>query len=278
VSPSARGSWSPPPDCRARIDSCLCLRHPHRIDDHLCIGRRSDGRLLRLLLPLLLTAPLRRRLFAEALGSVLLAAIVVGSGIAAERLSPNDIGLELLENAAATAAGLYVLILVLGPVSGAHLNPLVSIADAAFGSLRWRDALAYLPAQVGGCIAGAVLADLMFASPTVTLSHKHRASSAHLVSEVVATAGLVLVVFALRRAERSEKAAGAVAAYIGAAYFFTSSTSFANPAITVGRMLSNSFAGIAPVSVPGFVAAQVVGAALGALTVRVLYPERKVVP
>ena len=192
-------------------------------------------------------AALWRRLTAEFLGSAFLATVVIGSGIAAQRLSPGQTGLELLENAAATAAGLFAIILMFGPVSGGHFNPVVSFVDAAFGGLSWRDAAAYLPVQVAGCIAGAVIANLMFALPAVSISAKHRATPAHFLSEVVATLGLILVIFALARSGRSRAAPAAVGAYIGAAYFFTSSTSFANPAITVGRMFSDTFAGIAPV-------------------------------
>ena len=217
--------------------------------------------------------PLWRRLTAEFLGSALLAAVVIGSGIAAQRLSPGQTGLQLLENAAATAAGLYAIILMFGPVSGGHFNPVVSFADAAFGGLSWRDAAAYLPAQVAGCIGGAVLANLMFALPAVTISAKHRASPAHFLSEIVATLGLLLVIVALARSGRARSAPAAVGAYIGAAYWFTSSTSFANPAITIGRMFSNSFAGIAPSSVPGFIGAQIAGGALAAVVIRVLYPD-----
>ena len=190
---------------------------------------------------------LLRRLLAEFLGSALLAAVVIGSGIAAQRLSPGQTGLQLLENAAATAAGLFAIILMFGPVSGGHFNPVVSFVDAAFGGLRWREAAAYLPAQVAGCIAGAVLANLMFALPAVTISAKHRATPAHFLSEVIATAGLLLVIFALARSGRGRSAPAAVGAYIGAAYWFTSSTSFANPAITIGRMFSDTFAGHRPV-------------------------------
>ena len=189
-----------------------------------------------------------RRLLAELLGSAFLAAVVIGSGIAAQRLSPGATGLELLENAAATAAGLFAIILMFGPVSGGHFNPVVSFADAAFGGLSWRDAAAYLPVQVAGCVAGAVLANVMFALAPVSISVKHRASPAHFLSEVIATLGLIVVIFALARSGRSRSAPAAVGAYIGAAYFFTSSTSFANPAITVGRMFSDTFAGIAPAS------------------------------
>ena len=300
---------------------------------------------------------LARRLAAEFLGSAFLAAIVIGSGIAAQRLSPSATGLELLENSAATAAGLFAVILMFGPVSGAHFNPVVSLADAALGGISWRDALAYLPAQVAGCvtgavaanlmfaqaavsvsvkhrasgahalseviataglfavilmvgpvsgahfnpvvsfadaalgglswrdaaaylpaqiagcITGAVAANLMFAQAAVSISVKHRASGAHALSEVIATAGLIVVIFALARTGRAATAPAAVGAYIGAAYWFTSSTSFANPAITIGRMLSNTFAGIAPASTLGFILAQAVGGLLAVLTIRTLYPH-----
>jgi arsenate reductase len=215
---------------------------------------------------------LLRRLAAEFLGSALLAAIVIGSGIAAQRLSPSDTGLELLENSAVTAAGLFAVILMFGPVSGAHFNPVVSFADAALGGISWRDALAYLPAQVAGCVTGAVAANLMFSLQAVSISAKHRASGAHAFSEVVATAGLLLVIFALARTGRAATAPAAVGAYIGAAYWFTSSTSFANPAITIGRMFSNTFAGIAPSSAPVFIAAQIGGGIAGVLIIRLLYP------
>ncbi len=218
-------------------------------------------------------AALWQRLLAELLGSAFLAAVVIGSGIAAQRLSPGETGLELLENAAATAAGLFAIILMFGPVSGAHFNPVVSFADAAFGGLRWREAAAYLPAQAAGCIAGAAAANLMFSVPVVSISTKHRATPAHFLSEVIATAGLILVIFALARSGRSRSAPAAVGAYIGAAYFFTSSTSFANPAITIGRMFSDTFAGIAPSSAPAFIAAQIAGAALAVAVVRALYPR-----
>ena len=214
-----------------------------------------------------------RRLAAEFLGSGFLAAIVIGSGIAAQRLSPGATGLELLENAAATAAGLFAIILMFGPVSGGHFNPVVSFVDAAFGGLRWRDAAAYLPAQVAGCMGGAVVANLMFAQAAVSISAKHRATPAHFLSEVIATLGLILVIFALARSGRSRSAPAAVGAYIGAAYFFTSSTSFANPAITIGRMFSDTFAGIAPSSVPAFIAAQIIGGALAVVVIRALYPR-----
>jgi len=213
-----------------------------------------------------------RRLLAEGLGRAFLAAIVIGSGIAAQQLSPGDVGLELFENAAATATGLFAIILMFGPVSGAHFNPVVSFVDAAFGGLSWRDAASYLPAQVSGCIGGAVVANLMFGRAAVAFSTKHRASGAHWLAEIVATLGLLLVIFSLARTGRGRTAPAAVGAYIGAAYFFTSSTSFANPAIAVGRMFSDTFAGIAPTSVPGYVLAEVAGGVLGFLVIKTLYP------
>jgi glycerol uptake facilitator-like aquaporin len=218
-------------------------------------------------------ATMLRRLLAEFIGSALLAAVVVGSGIAAQRLSPGDVGLELFENAAVTAAGLYFLVLVFAPVSGAHFNPVISLVDAALHPDSWRTAAAYLPIQAAGCIGGAVLANLMFAKPAITLSTHHRSTGAHFLAEVVATAGLVFVVFALAKTARSSLAPAAVCSYIGAAYFFTSSTSFANPAIAVGRMFSNSFAGIAPSSVPAFVGAELVGGVVGLGLVMLLFPS-----
>jgi arsenate reductase len=217
--------------------------------------------------------PLARRLLAELLGSAFLAALVIGSGIAAHQLSPTDTGLQLLENAAATAAGLFAIILMFGPVSGGHFNPAVSLADAALGGLRRRDAALYAPAQVAGCALGAITANGMYAHAAVSISHHHRASPAHLLGEVIATLGLLLVIFALARTGRASSAPAAVGAYIGAAYFFTSSASFANPAITVGRTLSNTFAGIAPASAPTFILAQLLGAGLALGAVRALYPE-----
>jgi glycerol uptake facilitator-like aquaporin len=218
-------------------------------------------------------APLARRLLAELLGSAFLAALVIGSGIAAQTLSPGDAGLQLFENAAATAAGLFTIILMFGPVSGGHFNPVVSLADATFGGIRWRDALAYMPAQVVGCVLGAIAANGMFSLAAISISTHHRASSAHLFSEVIATSGLLLVIFSLARTKRASTAPAAVGAYIGAAYLFTSSTSFANPAISVGRMFSNTFAGIAPASVPGFIVAQLVGGACAILAIWALYPD-----
>lgn len=213
-----------------------------------------------------------RRLLAEFLGSGLLVAVIVGSGIAAARLSPDEPGLTLLINALATALGLLVLILVFQPISGAHLNPVVSLVDASLGYRRWSDALAYVPAQLLGGVAGAVLANAMFGLAPVGISRTDRSSFPHLLAEVVATCGLVLVIFLLARTGRTHLAAPAVAAYIGAAYFFTSSTSFANPAVTVGRAFTDTFAGINPGSVPGFLAAQLAGLAVGVGLLLALYP------
>lgn len=223
-------------------------------------------------------APLPRRLAAELLGTALLVTVVVGSGIAAQRLSPDDVGLQLLENSTATFLGLTVLILLLGPVSGAHFNPVVSAADWLLGrrvgtGLTGAEVGAYTVVQVAGAVAGALLANLMYDVDLTELSTKERAGGGLFVGEVVATAGLVALIFALARTGRGVLAAPAVGAYIGAAYWFTSSTSFANPAVTVGRMFSNTFAGIDPASVPAFVGAQLVGAAVGVVAVRCLYPD-----
>ena len=220
---------------------------------------------------------LTRRLTAELIGTGLLVAVVVGSGIAAQRLSPDDVGLQLLENSTATALGLTVLILMFGPVSGAHLNPVVSAADWLLGrragtGLTGREVLAYAAAQVLGGIAGAMLANLMFEVSLTQLATTERGGGPVLLGEVVATAGLVTLIFALARTGRGVLIAPAVGAYIGAAYWFTSSTSFANPAVTVGRMFSDSFAGIAPGSVPGFVAAEIVGAAVAVPLILYLFP------
>jgi glycerol uptake facilitator-like aquaporin len=224
------------------------------------------------------SAPLGRRLLAEFVGTALLVAVVVGSGIAAQQLSPGDIGLQLLENSTATVLGLAVLILLFGPVSGAHFNPVVSVADWLLGrraatGLAGRDVPAYVAAQCLGAVVGALLANAMFGLALVQVSTKDRASGGHWLGEAVATAGLVALIFALARSGRGALSAGAVGAYLGAAYWFTSSTSFANPAVTVGRVLSDTFAGIAPASVPGFVLAQLVGAALGLGLTLVLYPD-----
>lgn len=218
---------------------------------------------------------LARRLSAEFLGSALLASLVIGSGIAAQRLSPNDTGLQLLENAFATALGLPVLILIFGKVSGAHFNPVVSLVDSAIGMRSWRDAVFYIPSQIGGCIAGAVLANLMFGDAAISVSTTDRLTPAHFLGEVVATAGLLLIIFVLARTERAAVIPWAVGAYIGAAYFFTSSASFANPAITIGRIFSDTFAGIAPSSAPGFIVAQLLGGAIALGMVRWFYPQRQ---
>jgi glycerol uptake facilitator-like aquaporin len=221
--------------------------------------------------------PLWRRAVAELLGSTLLVMIVVGSGIAAQQLSPNDIGLQLLQNSTATALGLTVLILVFGPVSGAHFNPVVSLVDWVLGrrggtGLTLPELGTYVAAQTVGAIGGSVVANAMFEVGT-SISVKDRATTGHLLGEVVATAGLVLLIFALAATNRGALAAPAVGAYIGAAYWFTSSTSFANPAVTVGRIFSDTFAGIAPGSVPGFVLAQLIGASVGLGLLLILFPS-----
>ncbi len=221
---------------------------------------------------------LARRAAAEFTGTALLVTVVVGSGIAAARLSPDDVGLQLLENALATALGLGALILMFGPVSGAHFNPVVTLADWWLGrryetGLELRDVYAYVPAQVAGGIAGAVLANLMYGLPAATWSNTARSAGHLWLAEVVATSGLLLLIFALVRSGRAAVAPAAVGAYIGAAYWFTSSTSFANPAVTVGRAFSDTFAGIAPGSVPGFVAAQLGGLLVAAAAINYFYPD-----
>lgn len=220
--------------------------------------------------------PLTRALLAELLGTLLLVAIVVGSGIMAARLSPSDVGLQLLQNSLATALGLAVLIAVLGPASGAHFNPVVSLVDFALGrrdgsGLRAVELGGYVAAQTLGGIAGAVLANLMFQVPTA-LATTERVDAGRLLAEAVATAGLVLVIVGLSRTGKAAAIAPAVGAYIGAAYWFTSSTSFANPAVTVGRVFSDTFAGIAPASVLPFITAQLVGGLLGAALAVFLHP------
>jgi arsenate reductase len=223
---------------------------------------------------------LARRALAELLGTGLLVAIVVGSGIMAARLSPHDVGLQLLENSTATALGLAAIIMIFGPVSGAHLNPVVTLADYALGRRAAsgpdvRTIAVFIPAQIAGGIGGAVLASLMFALPAATVS-RHVRSGGHLwLGEVVATAGLVLLIFALGRTGRGHYGPAAVGAYIGAAYWFTSSTSFANPAVTIARAFTDTFAGIAPGSIGGFVAAQLLGAAIAVVLVAALYPAAR---
>jgi glycerol uptake facilitator-like aquaporin len=213
---------------------------------------------------------LPRRALAEFLGTAFLVAVVVGSGIMAVRLSPHDVGLQLLENAIATGAGLVALILAFGSVSGAHFNPVVSLVDWRFGGLTARELAAYVAAQVTGACAGCMVANVMFDLPAVDWSTKTRGGNGILVAEVVATVGLLLVIFGTNRSN-ARATPFAVGAYIAAAYFFTSSTSFANPAVTVGRMLSDTFAGIAPERVPAFVVAQLVGGALGLALIATLF-------
>ncbi|HWJ98414.1 MAG TPA: MIP/aquaporin family protein [Acidimicrobiales bacterium] len=219
------------------------------------------------------TGALGRRVLAEGLGTGLLVAIVVGAGIAAQRLSPGDTGLQLLESALATGAGLVALILAFGSVSGAHFNPVVSLADWLLGGLTGGATAAYLAAQVTGACAGCIVANLMFDLAPVTLSDTTRSSSGTWLGEVVATFGLLVVIFGLARSGRGALAPFAVAAYITAAYWFTSSTSFANPAVTIGRTLTDTFAGIAWSSVPAFIAFQLVGGALALVVSRALHPD-----
>ncbi|WP_026378771.1 aquaporin [Agromyces italicus] len=222
-------------------------------------------------------APLARRLVAEFIGTGLLVAIVVGSGIAASALSPEDIGLQLLENSLATTLGLAVLIAVLAPLSGAHFNPVVSMADwwmsrrSSEPGFAARDIAPYAVAQVLGAIVGALLANAMFDIPAA-ISATERATPATFLAEIVATAGLVLIIFSLVRSGNARMIPAAVGAYIGAAYWFTSSTSFANPAVTIGRIFTDTFAGIAPASALPFLAAQLLGGVLGVLLVSYLYP------
>ena len=215
---------------------------------------------------------LSRRLVAEALGTGLLVVAVIGSGIMASRLSPDDVGLQLLENAAATAAALIGLILIFGAVSGAHFNPVVTLVDRSFGSISTKDCCWYLVAQFVGGAAGAVLANVMFELPAAEWSTTARSSGALWLSEVVATVGLLLVIHGCVRSGRADVVAVAVGLWIGGAYWFTSSTSFANPAVTVARTLSDSFAGIEPASAPMFIAMQLIGAAVAAVLIRFLYP------
>jgi glycerol uptake facilitator-like aquaporin len=219
-----------------------------------------------------ITVSFARRLTAEALGSALLAATVVGSGIMAERLAGGNAAVALLANTAATVSVLATLIALLGPLSGAHLNPAVSCIEAARGRLTWRVALAYFAVQIASCCAGAVLANLMFELPAWQASTHVRAGGSQLLSEGVATFGLLLVVLGHRRAQ---DAPWMVAAWIGAAYWFTASTSFANPAITIARSLRNTFAGIRPANAPAFVVAQAIGAFTAAAFARFLFASER---
>jgi len=213
-----------------------------------------------------------RRLLSEFIGTLFLLAGVIGSGIMAERLT-DDVGLQLLANAGATVGVLYAIILMFGPVSGAHFNPAVTLADAALGGRPWPEVTPYVAAQIAGGAAGVVIANLMFDLDAVNVSEKVRDGSGQFVGEIVATFGLVFLIFSLVRSGRAHLAASAVAAYIGGAYWFTSSTSFANPAVSVTRTLSNTFAGIDPASAPMFVLMQLVGAALAVGVIRVVYPH-----
>jgi glycerol uptake facilitator-like aquaporin len=219
-----------------------------------------------------------RRLLAELIGTGLLVTIVVGSGVMATTLSPDNVGLQLLENSTATALGLAALILTFGPVSGAHFNPVVSAADWFLGrragtGLTGRQLAGYTVAQILGAVGGSVLANLMFALPAVHWSAKDRAAGHLWLGETVATTGLILLVFALARSGRAGVAPAAIGAYIGAAYWFTSSTSFANPAVTIGRAFTDTFAGIAPSSVLAFILAQLAGLAVGTGLLLALYPH-----
>ncbi|WP_407836071.1 aquaporin [Streptomyces sp. DSM 116496] len=219
--------------------------------------------------------PLVSRAAAELVGTAALVAVVVGSGIQATKLT-QDVALQLLANSTATVFGLGVLIALLGPVSGAHFNPVVSLAEwwttrRTGGGVTPRELAAYVPAQIAGAIAGAILADAMFGEPLVKWSTHDRSAGNLLLGEVVATAGLILLIFGLARTDRLRFAPVAVASYIGAAYWFTSSTSFANPAVTVGRAFTDTFAGIAPASVPAFVGVQLVGAVVGLALVAVIF-------
>lgn len=220
----------------------------------------------------LFPSQLRRRLLAEFLGTALLLIAVVGSGIAAQRLSPHALGLELLENSTATAAALVAIILALGPISGAHLNPAISLADRLLGGMRWREVAAYWPAQLAGAVSGTAVANLMFSLPAIQISTKVRSAPGLWLGEAVATFGLLLVIFAIARSGRVLAIPFAVGAYIAGAYWFTSSTSFANPAVAVARMFSNTFAGIAPASLLPFLGGQLLGCLLAVLVIKLLYP------
>jgi glycerol uptake facilitator-like aquaporin len=213
-----------------------------------------------------------RRIVAEGLGSLLLAATVIGSGIMAERLAAGNLAVALIANTGATVAVLATLIALLGPVSGAHFNPAVSLVQAICGALPWRDAGAYAAIQITGCCAGALLAHAMFSLPLIQSSLHERTGIAQWLAEFVATLGLLLVVLGHRKAE---DAPWMVAAWIGAAYWFTSSTSFANPAITIARALSNTFAGISPSHVPAFILAQILGALAAIAVARLLFANTK---
>lgn len=215
---------------------------------------------------------LGRRALAECVGTAFLVAAVIGSGIAASRLSPHDVGLELLENSLVTGAALVALIVALQPVSAAF-NPVVTLVERAMGQLSTRETIALVTGQIVGGVVGTIVANLMFDRTAVDIATRHRGGSGLLLGELVATLGLLIVIFGTMRSGRAERVAFAVGGYITAAYWFTSSTSFANPAVTVARMFSNTFAGIAPASAGSFVLAQLVGGAAAYLLVRMLYPS-----
>ena len=219
-----------------------------------------------------MTLSLARRLVAEFLGTAFLVAAVIGSGIMAQRLAGGNVALALLANTLATGAALVAIILTFGPISGAHLNPVVSVADALEGGLSWAETFAYILAQLFGGIGGAMLAHVMFSLPIVALSHNIRSGSAQFVSEFTATFGLLSVIWGCSRS-RSNVIPFAVSSYITAAYWFTASTSFANPAVTIARALSDTFAGIRPIDVPLFIAAQFAGGIAATLLFRWLIPS-----
>jgi arsenate reductase len=221
---------------------------------------------------LLIDRQLGRRLVGETLGTALLLIAVVGSGIAAQHLSPHDVGIQLLENSIATGCALVGLILMLGPVSGAHFNPAVTIVACTDHHLGAREGVWYVVAQVLGACAGTIVANVMFNKPAFEWSTKSRSGGGLWVSEIIATVGLLLVIFSLARSDRHNVVPFAVGAWITGAYWFTSSTSFANPAVTVARTLTNTFAGIKPSSAPMFIAMQLVGTAFAFALLAVLYP------
>ncbi|MEU1267223.1 MIP/aquaporin family protein [Streptomyces sp. NPDC005799] len=223
--------------------------------------------------------PLTARAAAELIGTAALVAVVIGSGVQATELT-KDVGVQLLANSLATVFGLGVLILLLGPVSGAHFNPVVTLAEwwtarRGGAGVAIREAAAYVPAQILGAIAGAILADAMFGKPLVQWSTHDRSAGHLLLGEVVATAGLILLIFGLARTDQLRFAPIAVASYIGAAYWFTSSTSFANPAVTIGRTFSDTFAGIAPGSLVGFIGMQLIGAVVGLVLAALIFPPAR---
>ena len=218
-----------------------------------------------------MTDDLGRRLLGEAIGSALLVTAVIGSGIMADNLS-DDVGLVLLQNAVATFGALVALIHIFGPVSGAHFNPVVSLVDHLFGGIDRRTFIAYVPVQIAGAVLGGAVANLMFDLDAVEWSTKTRDGGGIWLGEVVATFGLILLIFSMVRNAKADWIPVAVGSYIMGAYYFTSSTSFANPAVTLGRTVSDTFAGIDPADAPAFIGFQVIGALLGWLAVRTLYP------